>query len=118
MENMDKSPNGTTRKSIQCFEDLRVRQKGIALVTRPYEETSTGRLDRDFGLRDQIHRAGVSIPANVAEGFERSSRKEYLQFLNVAKGSAGELRCLLRVALEVGHLEEARYRALRSTAIE
>ncbi len=118
MGNAEKSAGGTARKAIRCFEDLRVWQKGIALVKRLYETTSTGRLGRDFGLRDQLRRAGVSIPANIAEGFERSSRKEYVQFLNVAKGSAGELRCLLRVALEVGYLEEAKYEALRSGAIE
>jgi len=118
MENMEKGPNRATPKNIQCFEDLRVWQKGIAFVRRLYEETGSGRLSRDFGLRDQLRRAGVSIPANIAEGFERSSRKEYLQFLNVAKGLAGELRCLLRVALEVGYLDEGKYEALRSTAME
>ena len=62
-------------------------------------------LSQDFGLKDQIRRASVSIPTNIAEGFERSSRKEYLQYLNIAKGSAGEVRSLLRVALEIGHIE-------------
>jgi four helix bundle protein len=118
MGNTEKSPDKVTRKPIECFEDLRVWQKGIAFVKRLYEVTSIGRLSKDFGLRDQLRRAGVSIPANIAEGFERSSRKESLQFLNVAKGSAGELRCLLRVALEVGYLDETRYEALRSGAIE
>jgi four helix bundle protein len=118
MENMERSPDRVSRKPIECFEDLRVWQKGIAFVRRLYEVTGIGRLSKDFGLRDQLRRAGVSIPANIAEGFERSSRKEYLQFLNVAKGSAGEVRCLLRIALEVGYLDEARYEALRSGAIE
>jgi len=62
-----------------------VWQKGITFVKQLYEVTSTGRLSKDFGLRDQLRRAGVSIPANIAEGFERSSRKEYLQFLNVVR---------------------------------
>jgi four helix bundle protein len=118
MGNTEKSPDKATRKPIVYFEDLRVWQKGIAFVKQLYEVTSIGGLSKDFGLRDQLRRAGVSISANIAEGFERSSRKEYLQFLNVAKGSAGELRCLLRVALEVGYLDEARYEALRSGAIE
>ncbi len=118
MESTAKTPGPTTRKSVQSFEDLRVWQKGIALVKRLYEATGAGRLSKDFGLRDQLRRAGVSIPANIAEGFERSSRREYLQFLNVAKGSAGELRCLLRIALEVGYLDEVKYEELRSAAIE
>jgi hypothetical protein len=79
MENMERSPDRALRKPIECFEDLRVWQKGIAFVKRVYEATSIGRLSKDFGLRDQLRRAGVSIPANIAEGFERSSRKEYLQ---------------------------------------
>jgi len=118
MENTERRLDRESRKPIECFEDLRVWQKGIAFVKRLYEATSIGRLSKDFGLRDQLRRAGVSIPANIAEGFERSSRKEYLQFLNVAKGSAGELRCLLRVALEVGYLDEPSYQGLRSGAIE
>jgi four helix bundle protein len=118
MESIEKSTDPVARKPIECFEDLRVWQKGITFVERLYEATSIGRLSKDFGLRDQLRRAGVSIPANIAEGFERSSRKEYLQFLNVAKGSAGELRCLLRVALEVGYLDEPSYQGLRSAAIE
>jgi four helix bundle protein len=85
MEHTDKSPAGITRRAIQCFEDLRVWQKGIAFVRRLYETTSTGRLSRDFGLRDQLRRAAVSIPANIAEGFERSSRREYMQFLTLLK---------------------------------
>jgi four helix bundle protein len=107
-----------TRRTIQCFEDLRVWQKGIAFVKRMYEKTAVGKLSKDFALRDQLRRAGISIPANIAEGFERASRKEYLQFLNVAKGSVGEVRCLLRVALEVGHLEQPGYDELRDAAME
>src|SRR3989449_9442324 len=81
----------------------------IALVKQVYLVTSAGALKTDFGLKDQIRRASVSIPTNVAEGFERASRKEYLQFLNIAKGSAGELRSLLRVAFEIDYLEKRLY---------
>ena len=94
------------RKPIRRFEDLLVWQKGIALVKEVYIATSDGALRRDFGLRDQIRRAAVSIPTNIAEGFERSSRKEYLLFLNIAKGLAGELRSLIRVAFEVGYFDK------------
>jgi four helix bundle protein len=71
-----------------------VWQRGIELVKQVYLATNEGDLKRDFGLRDQLRRAAVSIPTNIAEGFERSSRKEYLLFLNIAKGSAGEVRSL------------------------
>ena len=76
---------------IRSFEDLVVWQKAIAFVKKVYLITDEGGLKRDFGLKDQLRRAAVSIPTNVAEGFERSSRKEYLLFLNIAKGSAGEV---------------------------
>src|ERR1044072_4183290 len=104
-------------KTIQTFEDLIVWQRGIDLVKRIYKLTSQTNLGRDFGLRDQLRRAAVSIPTNIAEGFERASRKEYLLFLNIAKGSAGELRSLLRVAYDVGYLDELRYRELRQQAV-
>ena len=73
-------------KEIHSFEDLVVWQKAIEFVKRIYLITDEGRLQRDFGLKDQIRRAAVSISTNIAEGFERSSRKEYLLFLNLLKG--------------------------------
>ncbi|MGJ5628556.1 four helix bundle protein [Nostoc sp. CALU 1950] len=106
------------RKKIETFEDLKVWQKGIDLVKQIYLRTKEGELSRDFGLRDQLRRASVSIPTNIAEGFERYSRKEYLNFLNIAKGSAGEVRSLLRVALEVGYLDQPTYTQLSNQAIE
>ncbi len=104
-------------KKIESFEDLRMWQAGIQLVKSVYLVTNDGGLTRDFGLRDQLRRAAVSIPTNIAEGFERASRKEYLQFLNIAKGSAGEVRSLLRVALEVGYLDAKRHDQLRDTVV-
>ncbi len=76
---------------IRSFEDLLVWQMAIELVKRIYLLTGSGPLKANFGLKDQMRRAAVSIPTNIAEGFERLSRKEYLLFLNIAKGSAGEL---------------------------
>ena len=101
------------RRKVRTFEDLLVWQMGIELVKRVYVLTARGLFSRDFGLRDQIRRASVSIPTNIAEGFERASRKEYLQFLNIAKGSAGEVRSLLYVAFEVGYLQKENYEELR-----
>ncbi|MBD2531910.1 four helix bundle protein [Nostoc flagelliforme FACHB-838] len=106
------------KKRIETFEDLKVWQKCIDLVKVIYLITKEGEFSRDFGLRDQLRRASVSIPTNIAEGFERYSRKEYLNFLNIAKGSAGEVRSLLRVALEVSYLEQQTYVQLSSQAME
>jgi four helix bundle protein len=106
------------KKKVESFEDLFVWQKGIELVKQVYLLTAVGQLKRDFGLRDQLQRAAVSIPTNIAEGYERSSRKEYMQFLNIAKGSAGEVRSLLRVALEIGYIELEQYNLLRTAVLE
>ncbi len=86
------------KKKVESFEDLRVWQQGIELVKQIYLLTKEGEISRDFGLREQLSRAAVLIPTNIAEGFERYSRKEYVNFLNIAKGSAGECRSLVRVA--------------------
>ncbi len=106
------------KRTIENFEDLRVWQKGIELTKKIYVFTSKGEISRDFGLKDQLRRAAVSVPTNVAEGFERRSGKEYINFLNIAKGSAGELRSLLRVAREVSYLEEKTYLELYNQAKE
>ena len=106
------------KRTIENFEDLRVWQKGIELTKKIYVVTSKGEISRDFGLKDQLRRAAVSVPTNVAEGFERRSGKEYINFLNIAKGSARELRSLLRVAREVSYLEEKTYLELYNQAKE
>ncbi len=106
------------RKKIESFEDLLVWQKGMEIVKQVYLVTNEGKLNRDFALRDQMRRAALSVPANIAEGFERASKKEYLNFLNIAKGSAGEVRCLLRVSLELGYLEQKRHNELLTAILE
>ena len=61
---------------------------------------------RDFGLKDQMTRAAVSIPSNIAEGYERGTNAEFIRFLNIAKGSAAELRTQLYIAKEIGVIEK------------
>lgn len=106
------------RKKIERFEDLLVWQKGMEVVKQVYLISRQGELGRDFALRDQLRRAAISIPTNIAEGFERSSRKEYLSFLNYAKGSTGEVRSLLNVAAELGYLEQSQHEVLRQAVME
>jgi four helix bundle protein len=105
-------------KKIESFEDLLVWQKGLKLVRQVYLITRDGKLSKDFNLRDQLRGAALSIPSNIAEGFERASRKEYLHFLNIAKGSAGEVRSLLRVAVEIGYLEKPQYDEMQEMILE
>ena len=104
------------RKKIDCFEDLFTWQKSIELVKEIYLITEKKGLKTNYGLKDQLRRAVVSIPTNIAEGFERRSSKEYLNFLNIAKGSSGEVRSLLYVALEVGYIEKIEHQHLREKA--
>jgi four helix bundle protein len=78
--------------TVQNFEDLNVWKQARQLTQDTYRLTRTERFSKDFGLRDQIQRAVVSIMSNIAEGFERGGNQEILQFLYVAKASCGEAR--------------------------
>lgn len=88
------------------FEDLEVWQKGKELKNLIYSLSSSGSFSRDFGLRDQMRRASVSIMSNIAEGFESQTQALFIQYLWRAKGSAGELRAQLYIAFEQGYLAE------------
>ncbi len=103
---------------INRFEELIVWQKAMALATEIYDKTRKGAFAKDWGLRDQIQRAAVSIPSNIAEGFERYSDKEFRQYLLVAKGSAGELRTHLYLAGSVGYLTPIEKRRLLEACLE
>ena len=100
-------------KKIVCFEDLIIWQGAVEFATEIYKLTESAAMRTDFGLKDQLRRAAVSISANIAEGFERRSRAEYLNFLNIAKGSSGEVRSLLEIAANVGYLRQDELSALR-----
>ena len=93
-------------RTVQCFEDLFVWQKAVEFAKDIYLLTERKGLKTDFGLKNQMRDAAVSISTNIAEGFERRSRKEYLNFLNIAKGSSGESRSLLSVAFHVGYIDQ------------
>jgi four helix bundle protein len=103
-------------KKVERFEDLFIWQKAIEFVKDIYLITERQGLKNDFGLKNQMRDAAVSIPSNIAEGFERRSRKEYLNFLNIAKGSAGEVRSHLYVAFEIGYLEKGELEILYEKA--
>jgi four helix bundle protein len=88
---------------IERFEDLLVWQKAKELTIIIY---SIFRENRDYGFRDQIQRASVSVMNNIAEGFERKGAKEYSRFLFISKGSAGEVRSMLYVASELDYIDK------------
>ena len=114
MENLSTDP--PARKKITCFEDLIIWRKGIEFAKEIYVLTERKGLKTDFGLKNQMRDAAVSIPTNIAEGFERRSRKEYLNFLNISKASAGEVRSLLYVPNQVGYLDDSELNILREKA--
>lgn len=87
----------------RSFEDLEVWKKSCRLAVRIYELLKDC---RDFGLKDQMTRAAVSIPSNIAEGAERDSKQEYIRFIHIAKGSAAELRTQLYIAAEIGLIKK------------
>jgi len=104
--------------TIQRFEDVIAWQKARKLTQAIYSATKQPSFNRDYGLKDQIRRAVVSVMANVAEGFERSGDREFIQFLSIAKGSCGEARSHLYVALDEGYLESSQFNALLNLALE
>ncbi|WP_436714990.1 four helix bundle protein [Roseiconus lacunae] len=85
------------------FEDLQVWQRAVELSADIYRETKEL---RDFGFRDQLTRSGLSIPSNIAEGYERDSDAEIAQFLKVAKGSSGEVRTQAIVGKKAGTISD------------
>ncbi|MFN8437110.1 MAG: four helix bundle protein [Cytophagales bacterium] len=87
--------------SIQRFEELKVWVKAKELAILIYNNTNVGDIAKDYSLKDQIRRASVSVSSNIAEGFERNNRKEFIQYLFIAKGSVGELRSQLIIIKEL-----------------
>lgn len=83
-----------------------------------YAISNQGAFAKDYGLRDQIRRASVSIMSNIAEGFERSGNSEFLHFLSIAKGSAGEVKTQLYVALDQAYIPDNIFNALAALADE
>ncbi len=103
---------------IERFEDFIAWQKARKLTSNVYKVTQIGKFASDYGLKDQMRRAAVSIMANIAEGFERGRPSEFHQFLSVAKGSCAEVRSQLYVALDAGYLAEADFNSLMNEAKE
>ena len=102
--------------SIEKFEDIEAWQKARELTREIYRVTNRGDFAKDFGLRDQIRRASVSIMSNIAEGFGRGGNREFVQFLSMAKGSVSEVQAQLYVAADAGYLAKDQFQHLYSIA--
>jgi four helix bundle protein len=103
---------------IQRFEDLEAWKIAKEVTREIYAVAKRGEFARDFGLRDQVCRSSVSIMSNIAEGFEREGDKEFVNFLSIAKGSAGETRSLLYVALDQKYISTSEFDFIMSRLIE
>ncbi len=94
---------------IERFEEILGWQKGRELCNLVYACTRQGSFARDFGLRDQISRATVSVISNIAEGFESQSNRTFTRYLYIAKGSAGEVRAQAYIALDEGYITQQQF---------
>ena len=101
--------------TIEKFEDLLCWKKSRELAKGVYEAF---RQCNDYGFRDQIQRAAVSVVSNIAEGFERGTKQEFINYLYIAKGSAGEVRAQLYVALDVGYINMETFKYLNNLVQE
>jgi len=93
--------------TIERFEYIEAWKRAREITRKIYDLTSSGDFSRDFGLRDQIRRASVSIMSNIAEGFEREGTREFINFLSIAKGSCAESQSQLYVALDGGFITQS-----------
>jgi four helix bundle protein len=104
--------------SFSDFKNLTVWQKSKDLAIDIYKLTNTGKLAKDYGLREQMQKAAVSIPSNIAEGNDRESDKEMIRYLHISKGSLSELRTQLEIAKEIAYIDEVIYSELDLKCIE
>ena len=102
---------------VKRFEDLQVWQDARMFVKSIYELTSFDNFKKDFGLKDQIQRAAVSIMNNISEGFERDNNKEFRKFLGYSKGSAGEVRSMLYIALDLKYISKEEFNSNYQNAV-
>ena len=104
--------------TFRQFEDIQAWKDSMVLAEAVYSASREGPFAKDFGLRDQMRRAAVSVSSNIAEGFERDSKTEFVRFLAIAKGSVGELRSQLYLANRQGYLDDENFGRLRGLALD
>ncbi len=115
---MSCEPQATSPKKIEKFEDLIAWQKARELTKHIYAITGKKPFSVDFGLREQIQRAAVSIMSNLAEGFERGSSSEFHQFIVIAKASCAEVRSQLYTALDISYITKEEFNVVNDLAVE
>src|SRR5882762_3048100 len=103
---------------IEKFEDLICWQKARILVREIYKSTSAGNFLKDYDAKNQIRRAALSSMSNIAEGFGRVSKKEFIRFLEISATSASEVKSILYVVLDLGYLPAEQVQTMQSLAEE
>src|SRR5256714_15563045 len=104
--------------TFKKFEEIESWKRARELTRRVYDVSGKDMFSKDFGLKDQIRRASVSIMSNIAEGHDRSGTGKFVQFLATAKGSAAEVRCQLYVALDQSYIDQKIWAELSRLAME
>ncbi|MBP1590290.1 MAG: four helix bundle protein [Kiritimatiellae bacterium] len=102
--------------TFKTFEEINAWQNARGLVKDVYKVTRSGDFGKDYGLKDQIQRAAVSICSNIAEGFERRGNKEFINFLWIAKGSAAEVCSQLHNAKDIGYITDEQFQSIYDSA--
>jgi four helix bundle protein len=103
---------------FKSFEEVMAWQRARGLTREIYAMSATGSFAKDFGLRDQMRCAAVSVMSNIAEGFERGGSVEFARFLRMAKGSLGEINAQLYVAFDQGYLSKEKFADLQANVME
>lgn len=103
---------------IRKFEDLKIWKLSLKITKKIYDLTFKSKFSRDFGLRDQIRRAIISVSSNIVEGFEKNNNNEFIRYLKIAKGSAGEVRNQLYIALMVNYITKTEFEELNRELID
>jgi four helix bundle protein len=101
----------------RSFEELDVWQEGCRFVVEIYDATKKDKFSKDRDLISQMRRAAISIPSNIAEGFEKGSRKEFIRYLYIARGSAGEIRTQLYIARSLDYVDSKSFSPLKDRII-
>ncbi len=103
---------------VRCFEDLEIWKMSRVFCNDVFRITNYEQFSKDFRMKDQIKASSGSIMDNIAEGFERSGNKEFIQFLYIAKGSCGESRAQLYRALDFNYISNKKFELLKEKAIK
>jgi four helix bundle protein len=103
---------------LKNFEELNIWRDSRALVDLIYKQTRQPAFSKDFQFIDHIRKTAISIPSNISEGFERDGTKEFVNFLSIAKGSCGELRSQLIIALDQKYLDQEQFDDINNKVLE